>query len=138
MKRKEARAQVLSLLFETGFRNGETPAEIYAKAVEIRDMEENDYIRDTYFGIMDNLGFTDEKIAAFSRGWKTTRISPVSRAIMRLAIYEMYFRDDVPDNVAVNEAVELVKVYDDADKVKAFVNGILNSVLQEKRAGGAE
>ncbi|MCQ2353558.1 MAG: transcription antitermination factor NusB [Clostridia bacterium] len=138
MKRKEARAQVLSLLFETGFRKDETPAEIYARATEIRELEDDDYIRDSYFGVMDNIEFTDEKIAAFSHGWKTERISPVSRAIMRLAIYEMYFRDDVPDNVAVNEAVELVKVYDDEDKVKAFVNGILNSVLQEKKSGGAE
>lgn len=133
MTRKESRAEVLSLLFETEFHDGETPEQIIDRAIEIRDLEDNEYIRETYFGIMEKRDFVDEKIGAFSHGWKKERISPVSRAIMRLAIYEMYFRDDVPDNVAVNEALELVKIYDDADKVKSFVNGILNSVLQAKK-----
>lgn len=138
MTRKESRAEVLSLLFETEFHDGETPEQIIDRAIEIRDLEDNQYIRETYFGIMEKRVFVDEKIETFSHGWKKERISPVSRAIMRLAIYEMYFRDDVPDNVAVNEAVELVKIYDDADKVKAFVNGILNSVLQAKKTEVAE
>ena len=138
MTRKEARAEVLSLLFETEFHDGETPEQIIDRAVELRELDDNEYIRETYFGIMDKRDFVDEKIGTYSHGWKKERISPVSRAIMRLAIYEMYFRDDVPDNVAVNEALELVKIYDDADKVKAFVNGILNSVLQAKKTEGAE
>lgn len=136
MTRKEARTEVLKLLFETGFRADETPEEIYERAMVTRVIEENDYIHSTYFGVCGKLGFLDEKLSEYSRGWKAERISPVSLAVIRLAIYEMYFRDDVPDSAAVNEAVELVKTFDDEDKVRPFVNGVLNAVLQARKAEG--
>lgn len=136
MTRREAREQVLALLFETAFRTDETPEAIFALASEIRELDSEDFIRNTYFGTMENVAFIDEKIAEFSNGWSAERISPVSRAIMRLCVYEMFFNDEVPDNVAVNEALELVKKFDDEDKVKRFVNGVLNSVLKSKQGGG--
>ena len=54
---------------------------------------------------------------------------------MRLAVYEIRYSDDVPARIAVNEALELVKKYDDADKVRPFVNGVLNAVMKEGTAG---
>lgn len=132
MTRREARAEVLSLVFEYAFRSGETAENILTRAVEIRGLSEEEYIRECFTGIVSQLAFIDEKIEKYSNGWKTSRISPVSLAIMRLAVYEMYFREDVPSKVAVNEALELVKIYDDAEKVQPFVNGVLNSVLKEQ------
>ena len=134
MTRKEAREAVFSLLFEKDFRKDATPEEVFDGAVEFRSLEADEYVRSTYFGAIEKMPFCDELIEKYSRGWKISRISPVSRAIMRLSVYEMYFRDDVPDNVSLNEAIELVKSFDDADKARPFVNGVLNSVMRAKKA----
>ncbi len=136
MTRREAREAALELLFEMGFRTDETPDVILERALEMREMQVNDYVRKVFGGVYDNLEFIDSMLEKHSHGWKKTRISPVSRAAIRLAIYEMYFCDDVPETASINEALELIKKYDDADKVKPFVNGVLNAVLKEKVAGG--
>ncbi|MCQ2427362.1 MAG: transcription antitermination factor NusB [Clostridia bacterium] len=132
MKRKEARAEAMKLVFESAFRDDETSMEIYDRALELRGIEEDGYIRDVFFGVRKNLEFIDGKITEYSNGWSVRRMSRVALASMRIAVYEMYFRDDVPDTVAVNEALENIKVYDDEGTVRKFVNGILNSVLREK------
>ena len=64
------------------------------------------------------------------KGWRSDRVSPVSRAIIRLATYEMLYLTDVPGRVSINEAIELAKKYDD-EKSYSFVNGVLNAVAQE-------
>ena len=132
MKRSEARKEVMSLCFEYAFKEGTDPEEIYTLASEFREFGNDTYIHETFVGIVGNLEFIDGKIVKFSNGWNKNRISPVALAILRTAVYEIYFREDVPDTAAINEALEIVKEYDDAAKVKGFVNGILNAVLKEK------
>ncbi len=136
MTRREAREAALSLIFEMDFHPDTAPEEILERACAMREFETNEYITRVFCGIKENLEFVDGLIAKYSHGWTQARISPVSRAVMRLAIYEMYFCDDVPDTAAINEAIELVKKYDDAERVRPFVNGVLNSVLKEKNSGG--
>jgi N utilization substance protein B len=136
MTRREAREITLELLFEMGFHTEETPESIIERAVQMREIQVNEYIKRVFFGVNENLEFVDSMLDKHSHGWKKTRISPVARAAIRLAIYEMYFCDDVPDTASINEALELIKKYDDADKVKPFVNGVLNAVLKEKNVGG--
>ncbi len=136
MTRREARESALELLFEMGFRTDETPDIILERALDMRELAINDYVKRVFVGVYENLDFIDAKLEKYSHGWKKTRISPVSRAAIRLAIYEMYFCEDVPETASINEALELIKKYDDADKVKPFVNGVLNAVLKEKLAGG--
>ena len=74
-------------------------------------------------------------IVRHSNGWKPARISPVSRCAIRLCIYEMLYREDIPAAVSLNEAIELVKKYDD-EKMRAFVNGLLNGVKNEIETAG--
>ena len=136
MTRREAHEVALELLFEMGFRNDDTPETILERAKEMRETEINEYGKRVFFGVCENLEFIDSLMEKYSHGWKKTRISPVSKAAIRLAIYEMYFCEDVPDSVSINEAIELIKKYDDSDKVRPFVNGVLNAVLKEKSAGG--
>lgn len=136
MTRREAREVALELLFEMSFRDEDAPEAILARAQEMRDTEINDYGRRVFFGVCENIEFIDSKMEKYSKGWKKTRISPVAKAVIRLAIFEMYFCEDVPESVSINEAIELIKKYDDGDKVRPFVNGVLNSVLKEKTAGG--
>ncbi len=136
MTRREAREAALGLLFEMGFRSDDNPDIILERALEMREIDINDYVKNVFYGVFENLEFIDGLLEKHSHGWKKTRISPVSRAAIRLAIYEMYFCEDVPATASINEALELVKKYDDGDKVKAFVNGVLNAVLKEKEVGG--
>jgi N utilization substance protein B len=80
-----------------------------------------------------NHGELDELIARHSKGWALERIAPLERSIMRTALYEALHRDDIPVEVAIDEAVELSKEYCGAD-APGFVNGILGAALAERGA----
>lgn len=75
----------------------------------------------------------DEVIAEYAEGWELSRIAPLEKNIMRVAIYEMNYRDDVPAEVAIDEAVELAKKFSGAE-APGFVNGILGAVDREMKA----
>ena len=131
--RKEAREEAFRLLFETEFRTEEDPASIFALSEENREVVKNDYIKSVYFGVREHLVEIDGIMERHSKGWKTARITPVSRSAIRLCIYEMLYVEDIPTAVSINEAIELVKKYDDS-KMRAFVNGLLNGVKDELEA----
>lgn len=130
IKRREARELVVALLFETEFKDGEDVAEIYEISVENREIPDDSYIKRAYFGVCENKEKIDELIGKNTHGWRTNRLTRLSRSIMRLAVYEMLFEDKIPNSVSINEAIELTKKFDDP-KAKAFVNGVLNSVKNE-------
>lgn len=139
MTRREQREAVMNLLFETEFKKDETPEEIFSLAVEDRELttEAGSYIKDAYFDILEKLEEIDSMIGECSDGWKTTRLGRVSRSVLRLGVYEMMFRKDIPSNVSINEAIELAKKFDDP-KARPFVNGVLNAVknkLEAKNSG---
>lgn len=79
----------------------------------------------------DNLAAIDETIAMFATNWQLDRMATVDRNILRLASFELLFRDDIPPKVAINEAVELAKKYGDLESGK-FVNGILDKINKTK------
>lgn len=108
--RRQAREQVFGLLYETEFHEGETAEQILERAAEDREFDGNDpYLRGTYLGVMAHLEEIDALIGRFAKGWKTKRLSRVSRAVLRLGTYELRFAKGVPPVVAINEAVELSK-----------------------------
>ena len=129
MTRREQREAVLELLFETEFKKDERAEDIFALAALDREftVEAGSYIKDVYFDLLDKLEVIDEMIGKCSAGWKTERLSKLSRSIMRLCVYEILYRDDIPVSVSINEAVELSKKFDD-QKARSFVNGVLNGV----------
>ena len=129
MERRKAREAVMELIFEKEFNMDVSAEETYRMAEESRELENDKYLTDTYFGIIDNLAVIDEIISSRAIGWKTKRMSKVSLSVMRIAVYEMKFTD-VPFSVSINEAVELSKKFDD-DKAPAFVNGVLNGVAED-------
>lgn len=130
MQRKIARENTFILIFESLCKKDETAEEIFNKATEIRGLEYDDYVKNTFFGSYENSSVIDERIEKNLMGWKKERISPVAMAILRLATYEIMFNPDIPVKVSINEAVELAKKYDD-EKSYSFVNGVLNSVAKE-------
>lgn len=133
MTRKEARAEVFHLLFETEFHTEESPEQIYALSRENREFVEDEYIRRAYFGVREHLAEIDEIMARHSNGWKPSRITPISRSAIRLCIFEMKYMDDIPAAVSINEAIELVKTHDDP-KMRTFVNGVLHGAKVELKA----
>lgn len=128
--RIKAREFVFGLLFAKAFAPDDSADSFYA--VEIENVEADfgdqiDYIHKVFFGVTDNISELDSKISAAAVGWTLSRLSKASLAIMRLCVFEMANIEDVPKRVAMNEAVELAKKYDD-ESAPAFVNGILNTI----------
>ena len=130
MNRKTARENAFILLFEGACKNDETAEEIFAKAVEYREFEYDDYVKRVFFGAYENAQIIDETVEASLQGWKKERVSAVSKALFKLATFEMMFMEDIPVTVSINEAIELSKKYDD-EKAYGFVNGVLNAVADK-------
>lgn len=130
MNRKNARENAFILLFEGVCKKDETAEEIFAKAVEFREFEYDNYVKDVFFGAYENAQIIGETVEASLQGWKKERISAVSAALFKLASYELMFMEDIPVKVSINEAIELSKKYDD-DKAYIFVNGVLNAVAEK-------
>ncbi len=132
MQRKTARENTFILLFEDACKSDECAEEIFLKATEVRGLEVDEYVKTVFFGVTENRSAIDEAIECQLVGWKKERISPVSRALIRLAAYELMFMEDIPAKVSINEAVELSKKYDD-EKSYSFVNGVLNAIREKYR-----
>ncbi len=134
MTRSEQREQAFALVFERIF-NEESIDEMVDHAAEARDLTIGSYARKAAQGVQDHLEEIDAAIEKHTVRWQKKRISKVSLAILRLAVYEMKYEDEVPVRVAINEAVELAKKYA-AQEDAAFVNGLLGSVARNQE--GAE
>lgn len=131
MTRKEARNQAFVLIFEKGI-NNDPIEEIIEAARECRDFleDEDGYTLKVFNGVFDNLEEIDTVISEnLTTGWTINRISRVSLAVLRLAIYEIKFMNDIPNAVSVDEAVELCKTYSVQDDA-SFVNGVLGTVVR--------
>ena len=90
------------------------------------------FTRELAEGVAEHRDELDREIAGHARGWELERIAPLERNIMRVALYELHHRDDVPAEVAIDEAVRLAKHYCGAD-APGFVNGILGAAVKEPR-----
>lgn len=131
MTRRESRIQAFQLLFCADFRRDEPIAQIFRTEEDAASEEWNDYIKAVYFGVQEKKEEIDALICENANGWKLTRLARVTLALLRLATYEMLYVEDVPYEAAINEALELAKVYDD-EKSVAFINGILNAIATKK------
>lgn len=128
MNRREEREQAFILVFEKMFRE-ESMEEIFECATEARDYIENEYVREVSCGVYSHIEEIDCLISDNLKGWAINRISKVGLAAMRIAAYEMLFRDDIPVSVSINEAVELIKKYA-TEKDSAFANGIMGTIAK--------
>ena len=105
---------------------------------ESGDPEVRSYVRFLLDGTLASITELDERIAAAALNWKLSRIAPVDRSILRLALFELIESPDVPPKVAINEAIDLAKKFS-TEQSGAFVNGILDRIyndLKETRQGG--
>ena len=145
MSRKSAREAAVHMIFEYGY-NASCVEDILEHrfspeflATVKEDFElysdigntQRKYVREVFEGTVEKLDEIDAAIKKNSIGWDLRRISRVAMAIMRVAIYEAKYMDEIPPSVAINEAVEIAKNYEPAETV-AFINGILGSVVREE------
>lgn len=130
MTRTEARNEAFILVFEKIFSN-ESVEDIISLATDSRDFEmDNDgYIISAFKGVYENVEELDSVIEKYLTNWTIDRISKVALAVLRLAIYEIKFMDDIPESVSIDEAVELCKKYSTTDDA-SFVNGLLGSMVR--------
>ena len=131
MSRRELREQIFKFIFRVEFNTMEEMAEqekFFFEDDELVIKEEDAaYISTKSNKILEKLEEIDEMINQQAKGWTTERMSKVDLTIIRLAVYEIKFDEDVPTGVAINEAVELAKKYS-SDSGPAFVNGVLAKV----------
>lgn len=130
MSRRQARERALQVLFQVD-QGGVDPKEAFAQMDEDygRLDGSEDFTAELVFGVIENSAFIDGIISAISKDWSLDRIANVDRIIMRLALYEVFFCADIPNNVSVNEAIELGKIYGGEESGK-FINGILGKVIE--------
>ena len=130
MKRRELREHIFEILFRVEFMEAhdmEEQMELFFEELAEARPEDVDYIKNKYLAVHEKMPMIDILIDEKSTGWKTNRMGKVELTILRLAVYEMLFDEDVPVTVAINEAVEISKKYG-GDDTPAFVNGILAKV----------
>lgn len=130
MTRKMAREEAFILIFEKAF-NSDSVEEILKLAEEVRELEADEYLVNVFTGVYENIDEIDGIISSKALGWKIERISKTALSLLRLAIYEIIFLDDIPVSVSINEAVELCKKYATKED-SAFINGILSSIAKER------
>ncbi|KEH88999.1 transcription antitermination factor NusB [Clostridium novyi] len=132
MNRRKSREVAMKLLFEMSI-NKEEFSEILKNFKENTDtnMENVDfiYINKIVNGIEQNKEDIDKKIEENLTKWKLNRLSKIDFTILRISTYEIMFMEDIPNKVAVNEAIELAKKYS-ADNSPAFVNGVLGNMIK--------
>ncbi len=130
MNRHNARETAFRMIFQmdVGKNEYEMAKETMKEAIVDSQisLEDCPYIEAVVQGVNEKREELDKFIAVHSRGWKLERINPVDRNLIRLALYEVRYVDDVPFEVALDEAVELAKAYGE-DESYAFVNGILDN-----------
>lgn len=133
MSRKLAREAAMKLVYQmdiNGAESQEVLDSFFENSEEEIDSEDRSYIINCVSGVKENIKYIDEYIEKYLKGWKMNRISKVDLAIMRLSIYEMTKRQDVPNIVAINEALEIAKKFS-GEKASVFINGILGKVIEE-------
>ncbi len=127
MNRTKAREYAFILLFEYKFQPDEIEAILQDFIDEYKPGEQEDYIRRAVCGVISKIEEIDSKIGEASKDWKVERMSCVCIAVLRLAVFEILYCQDIPSVVAVNEAVALAKKFD-GEEAAPFVNGILGKI----------
>jgi N utilization substance protein B len=125
--RSKSRKRAVDILYEADLRSAEVSAVLTDRVGEPDVAPVNDYTLRLVEGVAANRGRIDELLTEHAEGWSVERMPVVDRAVLRLGLYELLWCDDVPDAVAIDEAVELVKSLSTDDSPR-FVNGVLGRI----------
>lgn len=132
MTRSTMREHIFKLLFRVEFHDShelEEQIRLYVDELETIKDDDLKYITEKTLSIAELIPEIDDKINSVSEGWPVNRLGKAELAIMRLAVYEMLYDEDIPAGVAINEAVELAKSYG-GDSAPSFINGVLAKLIK--------
>jgi N utilization substance protein B len=131
--RRQAREWVVQFLFQTEF----NPEELDQALEDFWNDEEKkpldrdrNYVNEVIRGVIDQQPKIDRTLKRYTDNWDVDRLGVLDRTVLRVAVYEMLFRDDVPPVVSINEAIEIAKAYS-GQKSARFVNGVLDRIQKE-------
>jgi N utilization substance protein B len=128
--RSKARKRALDILYEADVR-GVEPNTALAERITLREPPVSEYTVELVEGVQAHRDRIDAILSEYAEGWTVARMPDVDRAILRLGVYELLWRDEVPDAVAIDEAVELAKTLSTGESPR-FVNGVLGRVLRDQ------
>lgn len=130
MSRKRARIGAMQVLFAMDINNdfSTDKLEVFMENNNFQG-DEVDYINRVVPDILDKLEVVDETIEKNLKGWTMARLAKVDRQILRVAVYEFLYKDDIPEEVSINEAVEIARLYSSEEAPK-FINGILGTIYR--------
>jgi len=126
--RSKARKRALDVLYASEMRNRST---VEALTEQSEAGQVNDYTVELVQGVTEHRARLDEVIATYAHGWTLDRMPAVDRNVLRLATFEVMYVDDVPNAVAVSEALNLVRDLS-TDESPAFVNGVLGNIVRDR------
>ncbi len=131
MGRKIARECTMKLLYQMQLNEdfSKEAVDIFFDNNEL-NLEEDSYIREVIEGVTVNIEEIDHYIDKYAQGWKIQRIAKVDLSILRIAIYEMIYIEEIPPQVSINEAIDIAKKYS-TDESSKFINGLLGTFLKE-------
>ena len=132
MLRSQVREEIFKILFRVPFMEStemEEQIEFSLEELEGKSEENRNYINNKVHVVMEHMKELDDKIESCCEGWNIGRIGKAEITIMRIAVYEIMLEEEVPDSVAINEAVELSKIYCDED-ARSFINAVLGKVVK--------
>jgi len=130
--RTKARKRALDVLYASDLR-AENPVDALERAIADGEGPGNDYTTTLVRGVVEHQARIDELLATYAQGWTLERMPAVDRNVLRLGVFEVLYADDVPDAVALTEAMSLVRDLS-TDESPQFVNGILGNIVRNKAA----
>ena len=130
LSRSELRKQIMTILYQINiYENSKINYDVESVIKEVSQIE-NEFVKDTVYGVITYKNEIDQLANKYLNNWTITRLGNTDQAILRMGIYELIYTD-TPDIVAINEAVELAKLYSD-DDVRKMINGVLDKILHNK------
>jgi N utilization substance protein B len=132
-RRRTARRRAIDVLYQADMTD-RAPSEVLAEREDFERMAPV-YTKAVVLGVQEHLGEIDRLLGEASEGWTVARMPAVDRAILRLAAYEILYRDDVPDAVVINEAVDSARELS-TEASRGFVNGLLGKIARDRAAAG--
>ncbi|AUB65268.1 transcription antitermination factor NusB [Bacillus thuringiensis] len=126
MKRRTARERAMQALYQMDI-TGELEPIVAVENTLDEGEETNEFLESLVVGFVENKEAIDEAIRQNLKKWKLERISIVDRSILRVAVYEMKYMEEIPHNVTINEAIEIAKTFGDEES-RRFINGVLSNI----------
>ena len=129
--RSELRKTIMTILYQINvYEQNKIEYKVEDVIKEVCEID-NEFVKNVVYGVITYKNEIDELANKYLDGWKITRLGNTDQSILRMGIYELLYEDDTPDIVAINEAVELAKLYSD-DSVRKMINSVLDKVYHNK------